>query len=404
METWDRNELYEKVWSEPVTKVAAHYGVTDVAVAKACRKLSVPMPGRGYWAKKAHGKPVPPQPALPLMANVPVVFRSALPELRVAARPATPAPPPFPAHEADIRDINAIDGVFEQLEPAELLSDKTLRHPFVRSARAILSHAHTDRREMVRLPWDQACLDIRVSKQQLSRALRIAGAIIAAIERAGGSVHVHRDVQTCVAEVLAFGERIPFSITETARKHRLTEDELEHEKRRNKYLSQTFVYQPTGVLSVEVSRYSRHFPTSWSDREKCALEEQIKTIAATMLKIGVEQRRETQEALEERRAHERRQAELRELKLAIDKEKERIQSLSAAARRWIEAQHIRNFVAAFLEAKSSAGESTVTESEIGKWNEWALQQADRIDPLRPNPPSILDRESELKELAPGPSW
>jgi hypothetical protein len=49
--TWNREELYEKVWSEPVTKVAKGYGVSDVALAKACRKLKVPVPGRGYWAK-----------------------------------------------------------------------------------------------------------------------------------------------------------------------------------------------------------------------------------------------------------------------------------------------------------------------------------------------------------------
>jgi len=34
--------------------------------AKICRKLLIPIPGRGYWAKKAAGKPVPKQPALPL--------------------------------------------------------------------------------------------------------------------------------------------------------------------------------------------------------------------------------------------------------------------------------------------------------------------------------------------------
>jgi len=46
--TWNRDELYEKVWAAPVIKVAKEYGVSDVAVAKACRKLKVPLPGRGY--------------------------------------------------------------------------------------------------------------------------------------------------------------------------------------------------------------------------------------------------------------------------------------------------------------------------------------------------------------------
>jgi beta-xylosidase len=33
-------------------KVAEEYGVSGAAIAKVCRKLEVPVPGRGYWAKK----------------------------------------------------------------------------------------------------------------------------------------------------------------------------------------------------------------------------------------------------------------------------------------------------------------------------------------------------------------
>ena len=46
-----RQTLYDETWSEPLTKLAKRYGVTDVALAKVCKKLNVPRPGRGYWAK-----------------------------------------------------------------------------------------------------------------------------------------------------------------------------------------------------------------------------------------------------------------------------------------------------------------------------------------------------------------
>jgi hypothetical protein len=62
---YDREELYEKVWAEPIQKVAK-YRVSDVALAKACRKRKIPLPGRGYWAKKTAGKPVPNPPPPPL--------------------------------------------------------------------------------------------------------------------------------------------------------------------------------------------------------------------------------------------------------------------------------------------------------------------------------------------------
>jgi integrase len=54
--TYSRAELYNEVWSEPVRTVAKRYGVSDVMLAKMCRKLEVPRPGRGYWAKIAAGQ------------------------------------------------------------------------------------------------------------------------------------------------------------------------------------------------------------------------------------------------------------------------------------------------------------------------------------------------------------
>ena len=62
---YDRLELYDQAWAMPMHQLAKLYGVSDVAVAKASRKLRVPLPGRGYWAKKAAAKPVPPRPPLP---------------------------------------------------------------------------------------------------------------------------------------------------------------------------------------------------------------------------------------------------------------------------------------------------------------------------------------------------
>jgi hypothetical protein len=62
---YDREELYEKVWQRPMRILAKEYGVSDVALAKTCRKLHVPVPGRGYWAKKAANRPVEDRPPLP---------------------------------------------------------------------------------------------------------------------------------------------------------------------------------------------------------------------------------------------------------------------------------------------------------------------------------------------------
>ena len=53
--TWNRQELYEKVWQFPLRTLAAEYGISDVGLAKVCRKLEIPLPGLGHWTKIACG-------------------------------------------------------------------------------------------------------------------------------------------------------------------------------------------------------------------------------------------------------------------------------------------------------------------------------------------------------------
>ena len=64
-----REELYELVWSKPMTHVAKELGVSNVMVGKLCREKIVPKPPRGYWANfESHIKVVfyikPPLPDL----------------------------------------------------------------------------------------------------------------------------------------------------------------------------------------------------------------------------------------------------------------------------------------------------------------------------------------------------
>lgn len=46
-------ELFDEVWNTPVLKLAQEIGVSDVGLAKACRKAGIPLPSRGYWAKQS---------------------------------------------------------------------------------------------------------------------------------------------------------------------------------------------------------------------------------------------------------------------------------------------------------------------------------------------------------------
>jgi len=60
-----RADLYEKVWATPMRILAEEFGMSDVGLAKVCRKHNVPVPPVGYWRRKETGYKVT-RPLLPV--------------------------------------------------------------------------------------------------------------------------------------------------------------------------------------------------------------------------------------------------------------------------------------------------------------------------------------------------
>jgi hypothetical protein len=60
----DRAALFERVWSEPVEKLAKGWGLSGRGLSKACQRLQIPVPPRGFWAK-VHGGQRIRRPRLP---------------------------------------------------------------------------------------------------------------------------------------------------------------------------------------------------------------------------------------------------------------------------------------------------------------------------------------------------
>lgn len=54
--TLSREELFALVWERPTCEVAKEIGISDVALTKLCKRLQVPKPPRGYWAKVQAGQ------------------------------------------------------------------------------------------------------------------------------------------------------------------------------------------------------------------------------------------------------------------------------------------------------------------------------------------------------------
>lgn len=50
------------MWTSPVSEIAVRLGVSDVGLAKLCRRAEIPLPGRGYWQKSEAGQAIEPTP------------------------------------------------------------------------------------------------------------------------------------------------------------------------------------------------------------------------------------------------------------------------------------------------------------------------------------------------------
>lgn len=52
----ERSKLYQDVWSQPCTKIAAGLGISSSALKRICTEMDIPTPVAGYWTRVQCGK------------------------------------------------------------------------------------------------------------------------------------------------------------------------------------------------------------------------------------------------------------------------------------------------------------------------------------------------------------
>lgn len=107
------------------------------------------------------------------------------------------------------------------------------------------------------------------------------------------------------------------------------------------------------------------------------------------MRIALRQRAKAKERHEKELAHQKRVEEVESELEKIQMEKKRIKSLRRDAVAWHRAERLRKYIAA---VRQSSAKDT-------EWIAWAETQADRLDPLKQSPKSIVDDKNEvLKRL------
>jgi hypothetical protein len=208
-----RDELYEKVWSQPMVKIAKQFGISDRGFAKACKRLEVPVPPRGYWAKLQAGKQVSkfPLPATKPMTTTETVIHRTTPS-RVAAEP--------PQRDPELQA--RIDAALASSLPIRVPKSLSNPHSIIRGWMEEDRRARERPRESIYAPPHLSVTQSRTDR----RRLIILSALLREFERMGYGVAAQREERQPVIIRSAMAE-LKFVIFEPMRRVRLPLTERE---------------------------------------------------------------------------------------------------------------------------------------------------------------------------------
>ena len=370
--TITRIELYNQVWSTPILHLSKAHALSGVDIVKICREHDIPRPLRGYWAKKEFGN-APQQTPLPDPGKDYCIEMRKPERKRPAGPQATSS-----AKKSRIQVAPSLDGC----------------HALVSLASKQLQAAKTNSNHLLILP-EEAVLDIRVSKTALRRSLLIMNALLKALEQRGYGVG-------CGPSITINQAVVSFRIEEIV-EYRQEALKTPGYNRFNQ------TKEPCGRLELYINRSGLSWAHScrgtWRDGKKVPLEnrlngflESLQYMAAlTKAQQNAEKKREDEQRAEKIRREEL--ARLRAEKHArFEAERTRVEALRDQAMAWRESQNLREYIQTVRQNHVAATGGIEPESEFARWLEWANQQADRLDPFRESPLSILDDkiEDEMK--------
>ncbi len=378
----ERNALYELVWQEPMTKIAPRFGLSDVGLAKACKRNNIPRPPVGYWAKKAVGK-APRRTPLPPMNDgdaKPITF---LPDEK-------PKPAPIQSHSERVKDekLKALIALEERPEnKITVVGNPSKLHPFVRETKLAFGGDRRPYQGLYSPSWSDegARLDITVSKEMIPRSLLLMDALIKAFEKRGHKVIFEKEQYRKEVMYLIEGEKFSFRLREKLRMTRIPESE------RKSVYGDRVQYEGKGILELQLRRRKQGSPMmAWKDHVKSRLEDQLNAVMIGMI-VAVEIERDSRRRHEEYEAK-RRADEIRRWEQQREREKEeaKIKELYQRVHNWEQAARIRAFVADVFATNEQRNSEVEEGSEIALYLEWAMKHADAIDPLgaERRPPSV----------------
>jgi len=344
-----RQELYDLVWTESILSLSKKYAISDVGLRKKCKKLEIPLPYNGYWAKVQFGKKTP--------ARNPLRKFDGEQEVILYTR-----------EEVDEKSVPG-QRLHADLQ-AEIENDKRLNlivpERLTNPDRLIISvKDDLYKKELWNKTEDVAFssgnqLDIRVNPVNIGRALRFMDTLIKAIRTRGHEIKIENGK----TNILIDGEEIQCCFREKLKRVIIKEDHYESSK--------TIA---SGVLSfrIEVSYNAKE----WADGKK-PIEDQLSLIL-TYIELKAKSMKEERIEREKRwKIQEEKERIAKELQERKEKELKDFKDLFKDSARHDRAEMIRSYADKLEKYSITRNELT---PEIKEKIQWIKRKADWYDPF-----------------------
>ena len=318
-----RKELYDLVWSEPMTTICKRFGLSDNGLRKRCKSMNIPTPPLGYWAKLKYGKQVTPLPFQQEETNA--TQSTTLQEAKEPKVEMEKSVNPYKQRELEI-----CSGDISCFKVPEVLYAK---NPLIIDTKEKFRQ-RSENQYLKKNPYKskiRETLDLYVSENMLDRALSIFDTIIKGLIFRGHSIKC-KDNQTYA---IVDGEEIQIRLTERKKQNPNSSNRCDNNNNIFSGELQFYIYHSS----------SFHSPTLVHDTAYPKIEDKIIRIVEY---------------------------------LEIRKELEDFKDLLYSAERFRKTNILREYINAF---ENHAIEDGETDDELLAKIQWAREKADWLDPF-----------------------
>jgi len=361
-----REEIYDKVWRFPTSKLKESFGMSDVAIAKLCKKLQIPKPPRGYWARLQYGQKLPRIPLPPFNGQNPIQ--------KIVVKSFSRAP-----SKVDVTKLKIIHKI--PLTAFIIPQSSRFTHPLVIKTFKVLQKTQVSKwgdgkygRIWINEP---GCLNVKVGKDSIERAMSIMEILLNMLESNGYSVLVKNNQtsgggQHLVTLVMINGDPVPFYIEQlgTMKEKSLTVEE------KSKWFYDRWNYSLARKLRLVIDDYcGEEMRRRWSIRDDHSISETLASFVDGLVNAA-------HVIKESRLKNEERTRQWKELEQKRIESEERVRDLKNHAFAWDEVQKFKSFIET-LEKTSIQRLGVINPtSRLGTWLDWAKRFVDSIDPIQ----------------------